>query len=376
MTSFISMLGWAFLPGLATSWAQTIYYGITIRAGDPRPTPGTARYSSHRRVIHMLVVSAYLAYTIYEADHEIRAASSFYADLGVDATSTEREIKSRFRRLAALHHPDKAGGTGDSSQAAADYFMHLKTASETLQDAARRFAYERFGPDVVRWQRCSSVRDYVSHGVLHGVLPHYAVAASAVYVLGLLGYMDFARFYRWLLVALVLSLELHAVTRPRFPPFLDAVNRVVAAFSSRPAYLPFQIVALARKLTVTVYIALSQIGPLLVAHLEASGGGKQPASASASASASSNRDPDAALAESLDRLDALAANLDRDAARLVDVETAPFKNDPAAAANLRGKMREWLVQNTIRADPMVRDAVGSSFRRRRIDAPAGARGTR
>lgn len=319
----------------------------------------------------MLVVSLYLAYTIYEADHDIRTASSFYADLGVTPSATEREIKSRFRRLAALHHPDKAGTAGATSDAA-DYFIHLKTASETLQDAARRFAYERFGPDVVRWQRCSSVRDYVAHGVLHGLLPHYAVAAAAVWLLGLLGYMDYARFYRWLLVALVLVLELHAVTRPRFPALLDAANALVAAVAPRRApYLPFQMVALARKLTITCYIALSQLGPVISAHLDAAAG-RDPA---ASAAAGSGK-PEEDAAAALDRLDALADSLDRDASRLIDTETAPFKNDNAASSNLRGKMREWLVQNTIRADPMVRDAVGSSFRRRRIDAPAGTRATR
>ncbi|KAL6866195.1 hypothetical protein ACO1O0_002300 [Amphichorda felina] len=356
MSNFLSMMGWAFLP-------NTIYYGLTIRAGDPKPAPGSARYNTHRRVIHILVVTLYLAYTIYEADHDIRQASSFYADLGVSPSAADREIKSRFRRLAALHHPDKTGPSSDEA-ASASYFMHLKTASETLQDAARRFAYERFGPDVNRWQRCKTIRDYVSHGVLQGILPHYVVAAASMYVLGLFGYMDFGKFYRWLILVALFTFEVHAATRPRFPLLLDALNAVVTRASSHPPYLPFQIITLARKITITVYIALSQVGPLLAAHLR--GGDK----------AASPDDDDKALRQGLDRLEGVARQLDVDAARLMEMETAPYKGDSEATSNLQGKMREWLVQNTIRADPMVRDALGSSFRRRRIDAPAGAKGNR
>ncbi|KLU86351.1 hypothetical protein MAPG_05365, partial [Magnaporthiopsis poae ATCC 64411] len=153
MSSFMSLIGWAFLPDLATNWVQTIYYGIVIRAGDPKPRPGTPRYAEHRRRIHILVVSAYLLYTIFEADREIRQAGSFYSDLGLTPAATEREVKSRFRRLAALYHPDKVGTTGGGGSAPqqggydADFFMRLKVASETLTDPARA--------SLRRWARTS-----------------------------------------------------------------------------------------------------------------------------------------------------------------------------------------------------------------------------
>ena len=55
---------------------------------------------------------------------------------------------------------------------------------------------------------------------------------------------------------------------------------------------------------------------------------------------------------------------------------APFAGDEEMLASLKGKIKEWLVQNTIRADPMVRDALGRSLQKRRVDAPAGAKGNR
>ncbi|KAF4470658.1 chaperone DNAJ [Fusarium albosuccineum] len=359
MSSYLSMLGWAFLPSLATSWIQTIYYGFTIRAGDPKPAPGSARFNSHRRTIHILVVAAYLLYTIFEADYEQRRISSYYADLSVPLEATDREIKSRFRRLAAMHHPDKAGK--DASDSAA-FFMHLKLASDTLQDVARRFAYERFGPEIARWQKCVTIKDFVTRGVISGILPHYAVAAASVYVLGLFGYMEFGKYYRWLILITLCTFELHTVTRPDFPPFVNAINAVITRVTSLPPYLPFQVISLARRIALTVYIALNQIGPLLAAQLT----GPQ----------KSEDEDEKALRQSLNRLEMLAKQLDGDAVRLLDMEMAPYKGDAEATSNLQGKMREWLVQNTIRADPMVRDAMGTSLRKRRVDAPAGAKGNR
>jgi hypothetical protein len=302
------------------------------------------------------VVSLYLLYTVYEADYELRRGSDFYSDLGVPVTATERDIKARFRRLAALHHPDKVGG-GEASSA---FFMHLKTASETLTDGARRFAYERFGPDVVEWKHCSSVRDYVVRGC-QTLLPYYGGAAVVMYVLGLLGYLDWGRYWRWLTLVVMLVFELHTITRPRFPRFVDAlVNPLLLRFTTHAPYLPFQVIALARKLSVTLYIAFSQIGPLL----------RQPGTRPGVTN------EEKALRMALERLEQAARGLDGDAGRLMELEMSPFAGDPELMASMRTKLKEWLVQNTIRNDPMVRDALGRNLRKRRVDAPAGARGNR
>jgi hypothetical protein len=265
--------------------------------------------------------------------------------------------------LAALHHPDKLSGA-DSAESSA-FFIHLKVASDTLHDAAKRFAYERFGPVMISWDKCVTIKDFVTRGVLYNILPYYAVAAVSIYCFGLLGYMDFAKFYRWLILLALCLFEVQMATRNEFPPLLRALNGVLTRFTNEPPYLPFEFVHLARKITMTVYIALSQIGPQLAAMLK---GGATPQK--------EVQDNEAALRDGLARLQNMSRLLDSDATRLLDMELTPFKGDPEAATNLRGKMREWLVQNTIRADPMVRDALGTSFRKRRVDAPSGARGNR
>lgn len=256
-----------------------------------------------------------------------------------------------------------SGNGGGDAASDADFFMHLKTASDTLVDPARRFAYERFGPDAGAWKHCVTVRDFVGRGV-QTILPYYGFAALAMYVLGLLGYLDWGRYWRWLTLIVLCVFELHVVTRPSPPRFLEHfINPLLARFTAHPPFLPFQAVSLARRLSVTLYVAFSQLGPLL--RPPQTPPGQQPGEVE-----------EKALLQNLDRLEQTARGVDVDAARLMELEMAPFAGDPEAIAGMRSKLKEWLVQNTIRSDPMVRDALGRSFQKRRVDAPAGARGNR
>ena len=342
---------------LVTGWLQTLYYGITIRAGHPKPQPGSPRYNLHRRRIHLIVVSSYLLYTIYEADWDIRKESDFYHDLGLPRSATEKEIKSKFRRLAAIHHPDKLSSSAASSEG---YFVHLKMAQDTLLDPAKRFAYERFGPVISEWHHCSSVRDYLAHG-LQSILPYYGIAAIFMYILGMLGYLDWGKYWRWLTLLCLCLFELHAISRPYFPVFAETfLNPFLANFTNHPPYLPFQLIQLARKMSITLFIAFSQIGPLL-----------QPLTQTPQFASLEQQ-----LKLNLDRLEAQAQAADTDATRLMAMEMSPFVGDQQALKGVKGKVTSWLVQNTIRNDPVVRDAIGRSLQRRRPDAPAGARGNR
>jgi len=114
-----SLAGWYFLPGvrnifslqfwtarihanvnqLVTGYVQTALYAILIRAGDPKPAPGSPRFVRDRRRIHIFVIVIYLLYTVYEADYQLRLAGDFYQDLGVAHDVAEKAVQSRFRRL-------------------------------------------------------------------------------------------------------------------------------------------------------------------------------------------------------------------------------------------------------------------------------------
>ncbi|ROV96258.1 hypothetical protein VMCG_07659 [Cytospora schulzeri] len=376
MSGLLSLMGWTFLPDMATRFIQSTYYGLTIRAGSPRPQPGQPRFAEHYRRIYILVVCAYLVFTIYEADWELqRSGGDFYSVLGVGHDAPVRDIKRRYRQLSAVMHPDKAGssGSGAGSPFDAEVYIRVQTAHEALSDDVKRFAYDRFGPDVLRWRDCTVVRDYVMKGA-RNLLGYYGAGALAIYVFPKLGYFQQGIYWRWVAFASLFLLEVHAITRPDHPWFLtDLVNPVFTKFlnpiysfwapgTAHPPYLPFQAILLARKLSITLTVALNQVVPYLTA--ETRGGRLQ---------LRRGGDEAARAARSLDELEKMAQGVDEDANRMVKMELAPFAGDPQVLAGLRDKMQRWLVDNTVRSDPMTRDAL-QRFKRRRQDAPAGAQG--
>lgn len=60
-----------------------------------------------------------------------------YQTLGVNRDATADEIKRAYRKLASKHHPDRGGDTKT--------FQDIQTAYDTLNDPARRAAYDNPG---------------------------------------------------------------------------------------------------------------------------------------------------------------------------------------------------------------------------------------
>ncbi|KAL9058228.1 MAG: hypothetical protein Q9206_002019 [Seirophora lacunosa] len=326
-----------------------------IRAGEPKPQPGTPRYIKHRRRINIAVIVIYLLYTVYEADYWVRHTGDFFQDLDLPVDVDERKIKSRFRRLAAIYHPDKAISPDDHANAEA-YFVKLKSAQDTLTDPNKRFAYERWGPDILTWHHASSIRDYILIG-LQSSGPVYGGSIVVMGLLSLTGYLQWGRYWRYLVFGCLALIEYHTLSRPYWSPFLTKIlNPLLTTVTSHPPLLPFQFLALAHKIIFTFFIAMGQLSPFFA----------PPAPPGGSSSSAFDE-------QQLQRLEQLAQTHEVEAGRLLGLEMAPLVGDEAGQADLKGKVREWFVQNTIRADPEVRDALGRSMQRRRVGAPAGAR---
>jgi len=258
---------------------------------------------------------------------------------------------------AALHHPDKISTEDPLVHAAAEAkFVTLKTAQDTLCNPVRRFAYERFGPDMLKWQNCKTIRDYLITGLQTSALPLYAGSIIFLGLMSFTSYLQYGKFWRYLAFASLLVLELHTVTRPYPSPFLAKVfNPILGTLTSHAPLLPFQLITLARKATFTLFVALSQLGNLF----------PQPP---ATISNSSHLDQQQLL-----RLEAVAKMNESEAGRLLAMDMAPFAGDEPGTKELRGRVREWLVNNTIRSDPEVRDAMGRAVAKRRTGVPPGAR---
>src|SRR5215210_7111867 len=65
----------------------------------------------------------------------------YYATLGVTKTSTEKEIKGAFRKLARKFHPDVNPG----DKAAESKFKEINEANEVLGDPDKRKKYDELG---------------------------------------------------------------------------------------------------------------------------------------------------------------------------------------------------------------------------------------
>lgn len=361
-----------------TSILQNVYYGITIRAGEPRPQPPSPRYARHRRRIFILVVTSYLLYTLYETFHQVQVTGDFYRALGVSPLADERTIKSRFRRLAAQHHPDKRGyGDGDPSD---DYFVYLKLAQDTLLDPAKRFAYDRFGPDILSWGDRKTMQDFLFAGLQRSV-PQYVVGLVTIIILNFTYWSNWGRYvshqprsflkqwdqstnlnqWRFFTFAALITLEAALITRPKalFMPgfYIPPAIRSLLGISPTFYLLPFQILTLAQRASVTLHIFISQLTP--------------PEVSKGSSSAPGERIHPQTM-QRLAQLAQLSRATDGEATRLLQLGLAPFRGDREGIATLRKGMKEGLVLSSVRASPEVQQAIAQVMERKKPEKDSKA----
>jgi hypothetical protein len=179
-----------------------------------------------------------------------------------------------------------------------------------------------------------TIRDYVFAGV-QNIGTYYIGTGTALILLSVLGHLQAGKFWRYLVMAALFTIELYVMTRPQFPTTLSRViNPFLVATKIRPPYLPFQMLELLRKIAVTFFIAMAQLGPLM----------KSP---------------------QIDRLEALSKATDQEMTRLLSLELAPFASEDPSMKPLRNSVKEWLIHNTIQNSAEVKTAMHSVFSRRR-----------
>ncbi|KAL2824772.1 hypothetical protein BDW59DRAFT_147066, partial [Aspergillus cavernicola] len=333
--SLLSLIGWYTLPKYATNTVLYVYYGLTIRAGDPKPQPGSPRYARDRRRVFIAIVTVYLLYTLFEVFQQIQKEGDFYQALGVSPLSDERAIKTRFRRLAAQHHPDKLGA-GSSP----DYFVYLKQAQDTLTNPVKRYAYDTWGSNIFEWGNIDTAHGYFLAGLMKSI-PGYLVTFWMILLLNYTWWSDWGRYWRFFTFAALFTLNLVLISH-QGPVFITSGHFL----------LPWQIIKMAEKLSISLHIFISQIAP-----------------------------PESKEADSADRLHPqtvqrlgqllqLSRATDTEATRLVQLGFAPFQGDRESIATLRKGMKEGLVLSSVRASPSVQQAVKEVAERRKQEMTA------
>lgn len=305
MSEILAFAGWAIIPNFASGFIHNSLLKVL-----PLSRPGTAKHVRDRRIIYVLVVSSYLLYTLLEAYTELQP--SYFELLGVPIDVSEKTLRTHFRRLSAVHHPDKGGHE--------EIFRTLRVAYDTLSE--KRFAYERFGPEVSSWN-VKSPLDVMIHG-FQASLPFYVSSFLFIFVLGWFQGATYGTYWRALSFL-----------------FLACVNFIIATAPQKltifkyilPGKVQFQQIQLIQSVSTMILIAISQVGPVLF-----------PA------------DPDPLSHDVLVETAALAKLVNVEASQALQITHLPFRRGNTITNQLYEKTVEWMVNARIDMDPEVQEA--------------------
>lgn len=132
MSSFlISLGGWCILPDLLTNRLLSFqpYKNAISRVSHPR---------NHHRYTFGIIILSYLLYTLVTSINGIEP--NFYQVLSVTPGVDETGLRTAFRRMSLVFHPDRMKDTNGGGE----MFMHMRNMYEALKDPAKRFAYDRY----------------------------------------------------------------------------------------------------------------------------------------------------------------------------------------------------------------------------------------
>ncbi|KAF9582419.1 hypothetical protein BGW38_000229 [Lunasporangiospora selenospora] len=247
MDSLTGLAGWYILPGFATNVIQSIWYSIKYPVNSgAKPVKGSPRYHRHFNMIYCFVILGYLVYTIAEVDRA--TPKNFYDELDLDFHSfSQRQLKTNFRKISLLVHPDKFGQLG------AETFVRIRAAHDILSDPVARTAYDRFGPSILECQTCRTTKDFVSRG-LSSTLTFYLSSGAVLVLMSVFGKAQFGRYWRFIVLFGMAALELAMVTR--FEP-ITILSWIM------PHRVTFEQIAILHQVFISTFIAINQIGPIV-----------------------------------------------------------------------------------------------------------------
>jgi hypothetical protein len=116
------------------------------------------------------------------------------------------------------------------------------------------------------------------------------------------------------------------------------LNPIIELVADRRGYLPYQTIAVVRRVAVSLFIAAAQIAPQFQRPMELS-------------------DSSEHQQQVLNQLLAVTHEVDSDSQRMLNLETTPFLGDEALETRLKSSLTSWLVQNEIRNTTEVQSAI-------------------
>ncbi|KAF8554929.1 hypothetical protein OG21DRAFT_1484291 [Imleria badia] len=256
---------WTYLPDFATRQALSVIHQLSQRVFNiPPPPPRSPHYIRHYRYTYAAIVLCYLTYNFIDASSGLPI--NFYELLGVSPRSDEGALKAAFRAFARKNHPDRIGPEGEA------LFIEVRDAFEALKDPVVRFAYDRFGPDVLRWRDCTTMKDYLRRGLLNS-LPRHIMTGIALFLFSVVGKQSPVAAWRYLLFIGLFALELYLMVAPTFTPpgasgytFVDQIPAQWMLFESVfPQRVAYQHILFLHQVFMFMSVAVSRVTPVLFA---------------------------------------------------------------------------------------------------------------
>jgi hypothetical protein len=210
---------------------------------------------------------------------------------------------------------------------------------------------------VVRVQQpgLKTIRDYVYAG-LRSLAPEYVKGGLMLVVLNYFWLPRSGQFWRYLAISSLAFLELYFLTHDWKAPYLSMRVAELAHWlvpGILPSHLlPFQILALARRISISLNIFISQLAPQ---------------------AGRSSAEQDHQIQAQISHLHQIAARVDAEATGLLGLGFAPFKGEKKHVEALKKGMKEGMVTSAVRSTPEVREAVAKVLARREKDMMSHAR---
>ncbi|KAJ3158797.1 hypothetical protein HDU86_002480 [Geranomyces michiganensis] len=306
---------------MATKFIQKQYYSYRLRR---TPAPDTQR--KHYRIIYTVVVLAYLLYSFVQVERGL--PKTHYDVLGLPRGADAADMRKTVRQMTLMFHPDKLQQLAEPQrQQAEDVYLHMRQAWDVLKEPATREIYDKYGP-TPNCQRCITDRDFLMN-TLPSVTAFYGMSAVLLALLSLTGTMTFGRYWRFVGLLLLGSIELGILTRPAPTPGTGITFSLPSLLSFRhlvlilPHRTAHEHIILYRQLFVVASVAVSQLGPVLFPN-DASNKG-------------------AVMKSLLNELESLTNLQLRDSAHAFRGVFEPFQRDAVAVAELRRKMEKMAV---------------------------------
>lgn len=169
-TYLAPLLAWSFLPALGSKFLQKAWY----KTFKSPPLENSYQFQLDRSRCHLIVIFLFLLYSFVST--EMSMSLSHYQVLHISPNADDRQLKSSFRALSLIHHPDKLvpGSTGQFD------YVAITNAYEVLKNPTKRLAYDHFGPESFLCERCLTFKEYLMNS-LSGTMIFYAVSFGMVF---------------------------------------------------------------------------------------------------------------------------------------------------------------------------------------------------